>query len=62
LVSDIPPKDGKIGNNFYSVYSPADQRIFPYHLMFVDLEQLFPVQLEEVLYVLLLISEDFLIT
>ncbi len=30
--------------------------------MFVDLEQLFPVQLEEDLYILLLISEYFLIT
>jgi hypothetical protein len=29
------------------IYSPADQRIFPNHLMFVDLHQLFPVQLED---------------
>ncbi len=44
------------------LHSPADQRIFPYHLMFLDLEQLFPVQLEEDFYILLLISEYFLIT
>ncbi len=45
-----------------STYYSADQRIFPYNLMFVDLEQLVPVQLEEDLYILLLITEHFLIT
>jgi hypothetical protein len=45
------------------LYSPVDQRIFPNHLIFVDLEQLVPDLLEEKdLYILLLISEYFLIT
>ncbi len=54
---------GKSATIFYSVYSPADQRIFPNHLMFVDLDQLVPDLLQEKdLYILLLISEYFLIT
>jgi hypothetical protein len=45
------------------LYYPADQRIFSYHLMLVDLDQLVPDLLEKRdLYILLLISEHFLIT
>ncbi len=53
----------QLEEDLYSLHSPADQLIFPNHLMSVDLEQLAPVLLEEKdLYILLLISEYSLIT